>query len=251
MNATAQSKTVFNGIGMKEDSLFKLILVEASSKRLILTQHFTDSALQLSEGWFQSYYSNNAVELEGNYLKGKQDGVWDKWDSSGNIIDSLLYDNGQIIMETYYKYFPDQTIQSISVNDFKKHTFLKTSYDENNHVIKIDTTGEDEDIVFAKVEVEAAFPGGPGAWTRYVTRQIQQNIDEFTESDFGTCLVKFIVDRNGHISSVQALTMAGSRLALLAVKAISSGPDWIPAQVNGRKVKAYRIQPLTLTNPGK
>ncbi len=108
---------------------------------------------------------------------------------------------------------------------------------------------EDEDKVFTKVEIEAAFPGGPGAWTKYVTRAIEANQDEFTESDFGTCVVKFIVDKSGKVSAVEATTMKGSKLAEVATNAIRKGPNWTPAQQNGRYVNAYRLQPVTLTNP--
>lgn len=108
---------------------------------------------------------------------------------------------------------------------------------------------EDEDKVFTKVEIEASFPGGASAWTKYVTRAIQQNADEFTESDFGTCVVKFIVDRTGKVSQVEATTMKGTKLAEVATNAIRKGPNWTPAQQNGRLVNAYRLQPVTLTNP--
>ncbi len=59
---------------------------------------------------------------------------------------------------------------------------------------------EDADKVFTKVEIEASFPGGPGAWQKYVSRAIQADMDEFTESDYGTCVVKFIVDKTGKVS---------------------------------------------------
>ena len=108
---------------------------------------------------------------------------------------------------------------------------------------------EDPDKIFTKVEIEAQFPGGPGAWTKYVTRAIQAEQDEFTESDFGTCVVKFVVDKNGVVSDVQATTMKGTKLAEVAVNAIRKGPKWTPAQQNGRYVNAYRLQPVTLTNP--
>jgi periplasmic protein TonB len=108
---------------------------------------------------------------------------------------------------------------------------------------------EDEDKIFTKVEIEASFPGGPAAWTKYVTRAIQQDIDEFTESDYGTCVVKFIVDKTGKVSQVEATTMKGSKLAEIAVNAIRRGPNWTPAQQNGRYVNAYRLQPVTLQNP--
>jgi len=108
---------------------------------------------------------------------------------------------------------------------------------------------EDPDKIFTKVEIEATFPGGPQAWQRYVTRAIQADQDEFTDADFGTCVVKFIVDKNGTVSEVQATTMKGTKLAEVAVNAIRKGPKWTPAQQNGRYVNAYRLQPVTLTNP--
>ncbi|MEO8962204.1 MAG: energy transducer TonB [Ginsengibacter sp.] len=110
---------------------------------------------------------------------------------------------------------------------------------------------EDPDKIFTKVEIEATFPGGPGAWQKYVSRAIQSQLDEFTESDYGTCVVRFIVDRNGVVSDVQATTMKGTKLAEIAVNAIRKGPKWTPAQQNGRFVNAYRLQPVTLTDPNR
>jgi periplasmic protein TonB len=108
---------------------------------------------------------------------------------------------------------------------------------------------EDADKIFTKVEIAAQFPGGPGAWQKYVTRAIQAEIDEFTESDYGTCIVKFIVSKDGTISNVEATTLKGTKLAEIATNAIRKGPKWTPAQQNGRSVNAYRLQPVTLTNP--
>jgi periplasmic protein TonB len=108
---------------------------------------------------------------------------------------------------------------------------------------------EDEDKVFTKVEIEASFPGGPGAWARYVQRAIESDIDEFTDQDYGTCIVRFIVDKTGKVSDVEATTMKGTKLAEVAVNAIRKGPNWIPAEQNGRYVNAYRLQPVTLQNP--
>ncbi len=108
---------------------------------------------------------------------------------------------------------------------------------------------EDEDKVFTKVEIDASFPGGAGAWTKYVTRAIQSEADEFTDADYGTCHVRFIVSKTGQVSSVEALDMKGTKLAEIAVNAIRRGPNWIPAQQNGRYVNAYRIQPVTVQAP--
>ena len=107
------------------------------------------------------------------------------------------------------------------------------------------------DSVFAKVEIEASFPGGPAAWTRYVTNAIVENQGKLKKSDYGTCIIKFIVDTRGRVSEVVATTMENSRLAKIAVEAIANGPKWHPAQQDGKFVNAYRLQPVTLTDPGK
>ena len=106
---------------------------------------------------------------------------------------------------------------------------------------------EDEDKIFTKVEIEASFPGGPGAWTKYVQRAIEANQDEFTESDYGTCMVKFIVDKTGKVSEVEATTMKGSKLAEVATNAIRKGPklDSCPAK---RKVCKCLPAPACIFN---
>jgi protein TonB len=115
---------------------------------------------------------------------------------------------------------------------------------------------EDEDKVFQKVEIDAEFPGGNKAWFRYVSREIERNMDELQDDgNSGTVVVLFIVDREGGVSEVRALgcSEAGvpnclgpaTKLAQVAVAAIKKGPKWKPAVQNGRNVKAYRRQPVT------
>jgi len=105
---------------------------------------------------------------------------------------------------------------------------------------------EEEDKVFQKVEIEASYPGGDKAWSKYIQREINRYIDELQDDGkAGTCIVQFIVDKEGNISDVEALTMKGTKLAEICVNAIRKGPKWVPAEQNGRKVKAYRRQPVT------
>jgi protein TonB len=137
-------------------------------------------------------------------------------------------------------------------DDAADHKFRVTNYDQSGHIVKIDTVAnndENEDKVFTKSEIEAQFPGGPAAWSKYITRIIEQHVDEFTRNDYGTCQVVFIVRKDGKVTDVRVGTMKGTKLADIALAAIANGPDWIPAMQNGHKVNAYRIQPVTLLEP--
>ncbi|MEQ1796359.1 MAG: energy transducer TonB [Lacibacter sp.] len=114
----------------------------------------------------------------------------------------------------------------------------------------VEAPKEDENQVFTKVEVEAQFPGGEGKWNQFVQREVERHIDDLTDDgQAGTCEVQFIVDKEGNVSNVEALTMKGSVLARIAQDAIRKGPKWIPAIQNGRQVKAWRRQKITFRLP--
>lgn len=116
-------------------------------------------------------------------------------------------------------------------------------------IAEVDTKKQNPDSIYLWVQIDATFPGGAAAWHKYVSKAIMKELDEFTNTDFGTCTVQFIVDKNGNVSDVHALDMKGTKLAEIAVNAIRKGPKWNAAIQNGTKVNAYRKQPVTLINP--
>ncbi|MEO8415995.1 MAG: energy transducer TonB [Ginsengibacter sp.] len=120
---------------------------------------------------------------------------------------------------------------------------------KGSQVIIVPVERKKDDTLFLRVEIEASFPGGAGAWLKYVSNAVEKNVDEFSEQDYGTCTVRFIVDKSGKVSNIEPLNMKNTKLAEIAVNSIKRGPDWIPAQQNGRFVNAYRQQPVTLKNP--
>lgn len=139
----------------------------------------------------------------------------------------------------------EATISTINQEGVKDLGIVAPPVEDKGGVVEAPVK-DDEDKVFQKVEIEAKFPGGDKAWAKYISREINRYIDELQDAGkAGTCVVQFIVDREGNISDVEALTMKGTKLAEICVNAIRKGPKWTPAEQNGRKVKAYRKQPVT------
>ncbi len=105
----------------------------------------------------------------------------------------------------------------------------------------------DDNMIFEKVEIEASFPGGEAKWCQYLER----NLSSFNPADEGapsgtyTTYVQFVVDKEGNISDVRALTNHGYGMEDAAMRVIKKGPKWNPAIQNQRQVKAYRKQPIT------
>lgn len=137
-------------------------------------------------------------------------------------------------------------ISTANADGIKSSDIVAPPFDEPKTGV-ITGPKEDEDPpIFLTVQIQAKFPGGDEAWRKYISREIERYMDELQEEGkAGSCTVQFVVDKDGTISEVEALTMKGSKLAEIAVNAIRKGPKWSPAENNGKKVKAYRKQPVT------
>lgn len=138
------------------------------------------------------------------------------------------------------KYTPPKIIKDSESKKSEKTPFASP---KNNQ--------DSDNKVYTKVEQEATFPGGPTKWHQYISQSISSQIEKFGEKDYGTCIVRFIVDKDGNVSEVFATTMKGTELAKVVTEAVRNGPQWIPATQNNIPVNAYRLQPVTLTNPDK
>jgi protein TonB len=121
-------------------------------------------------------------------------------------------------------------------------------------VVEAPVTKEPEILI--DVQIQAEFPGGNKAWSDYISRAVSKSMDELVDDGKnGTVVAQFVVDTEGNVSDVKVLgcneaTVANcigtqSKLAEIAIAAIKRGPKWKPAEQNGRKVKAYRRQPIT------
>ena len=62
--------------------------------------------------------------------------------------------------------------------------FLFNNVQAQTKARPIDSRDSGDSRLYGKVEVEASFPGGPAAWTQYITKQIMQSIDQLRKRDY-------------------------------------------------------------------
>lgn len=105
---------------------------------------------------------------------------------------------------------------------------------------------EDYDKTFTKVEIESSYPGGPSAWMRYLNKTFRYPQEAQDNEIQGTVVVQFIVDKEGNVSDVDAVSgPTNGGLRDEAIRVIKKSGKWEPAVQNGRKVKSYKKQPIT------
>ncbi len=106
---------------------------------------------------------------------------------------------------------------------------------------------EDYDKEFKTVQIQAKFPGGNDAWTKYLQRNLRADVAVENGAPTGryTVVVSFLVDKEGNISEVKAENDPGYGTADEATRVIKRGPKWQPAEQNGRKVIYRQRQSVT------
>ncbi|MFL5748595.1 MAG: energy transducer TonB [Niastella sp.] len=102
---------------------------------------------------------------------------------------------------------------------------------------------DDIDKTFTKVEIESDYPGGFSAWKRFLERNLRFSQEAMDNQIQGTVVVQFIVDRDGNVSDVQAVSGPPEHYAE-AVRVIKKSGKWTPAIQNGRQVKSIKKQPI-------
>ncbi len=101
---------------------------------------------------------------------------------------------------------------------------------------------------FVKIEKEAYYRGGEKAWMQYIADNLElKRIKKKAPAGKYTVIIQFIIATDGSIAEVEPLTALGYGIEEEAVRVIKSSPAlWVPAEQDGKKVKVYRKQPITL-----
>lgn len=96
---------------------------------------------------------------------------------------------------------------------------------------------------YLKVEIESQFPGGSAAWLDFLNSHLRYPNKAVRKKIEGTVLLQFIVDKDGSISDLKALS-GDPLLVAAALKAMADSPRWKPAVQNGKLVKSFKKQPI-------
>jgi len=110
-----------------------------------------------------------------------------------------------------------------------------------------DEDASKDNIVFTSTEIDPSFPGGEHAWLSYLQKNLNANVATDNNAPQGsyTVWVEFLVAKDGTVSNIKALTNHGFGMEQEVVKLFDKGQKWLPAIQNGKKVNAYKKQPVT------
>ena len=104
--------------------------------------------------------------------------------------------------------------------------------------------------IFLKVDVEAKYPGGLPAWQKFLMMNLDANaplkeLPRKTKYFEQTAICQFIVCKDGTICDIKVVNNVLPSIKKEVERVIKLSGNWVPAEQNGKKVKAYRKQPVT------
>ncbi|MBO9592346.1 MAG: energy transducer TonB [Niabella sp.] len=261
--APAQKEKAFiYGKGVKQDSIVWVDFFLIRNDQKIFSASYTDSSLNILHGKSIDYYSNSQIQQVKRYVHNVQDGLAQQWDTAGRQTDSIVYKNGTVAFKKKSRYFNGNIIINETITDSIRNTLEDISYDTtgrktraimfsgNTGIEKIyhpDGTVTNGDSLYTREGKDAGFPGGQKAWAAYLTRALDASRPIRAGAPEGQykVVVQFIIDKEGYLSNIKALTNNGYGMEDEALRVIRSSGKWSPAMQYGRLVKAYRKQPIT------
>lgn len=169
---------------------------------------YKDVELTLLDGPYATYHKNGFIALAGQYSLGKRYGKWYYYNTNGKATHYNEYENDSLI-------------------------FSKT----------LDTSTK-ETLALMPGEKEAEYKGGLNSLAKFLIKNLNKDI-ALKSTNGGKVQVGFMINTMGKVSKIYLYKSVEAILDEEALRVIYKMPDWIPAEQDGKKVNAYRIQPIS------
>ncbi|HEV7333421.1 MAG TPA: hypothetical protein VGN63_20470 [Flavisolibacter sp.] len=214
------------------------------------------------EGRWLVYNDKGYLIDSSTYSNGHLAGISYRWHSNGMLQDSLNFDgNGNGVQVSFYD---DGNLSSAGrwTADTAKTGRWKY-YHKNGKELAVEEyadgklqlcncfteTGQSLDTADCK-EKEAEPAGGLGGWQRFLSQGLQRILEVKANSRVWpagqrTVAIRFIVEKDGTLSSFRPLTENGKGMEEEVIKLLQRSPRWTPGRQWGRPVRSYHTQPLT------
>lgn len=92
--------------------------------------------------------------------------------------------------------------------------------------------------IFTVVDEQAVYPGGMGAWSKYLKENLTYPATAKEKGIEGAVFLTFVVAEDGAISNAQVIRGIGGNCDEEALRIIKESPDWLPGKIDGEIVKS-------------
>ncbi|MGZ5252971.1 MAG: TonB family protein [Flavitalea sp.] len=191
---------------IKSDSVYRWEYYNYSGP-LFYSKSYKDPEMTVLSG--QSvFYTNGIVDSVGNYKDNLQDGIW-------------LYGGG-------YRF---------ATKNFKDGKLVEQSLQEKDSLKKMLTKDS--------LSKSAEYEGGLTGWRDYLVKNFKYPERAMRLDVQGTVLINFMIDAEGNVLNPFIGRSVEMSIDDASIRLIKLSSKWVPAEMQGRKVKCFFVQPVT------
>lgn len=266
----------------KKDAVWERKAWYLSQRTIAMQGSYLDDSCKVPHGVFTWYHPNGYPKLTGRCINGKREGAWLGYDEKGVLNDSSNYkndrrfgvsyryhDNGFASDSLYFdgqgngvqvswnregvptaagfwtqdtlrrgrwKYFHDNG-KEMAWEDYKDGKLVNCAcFDSTGVALDTALCREQE----PKIDLQA--------WRRFLERGLQPLVEQKAREGISgtfTVMVRFLVNKDGTLSDIKALTNYGYGIEEGVIRMMRSAPKWKPGRMHGRIVRSYHSQPIT------
>ena len=165
------------------------------------------------------------------------------------------YKNGNVFCKAYYSLNPTNLDKRFSRPD-SLYSYYKSGQLKRKEYFnpKLKSTGmcfdlSGKKIKFTPMETPALFPGGEDAMLNFLGNNISYPRETSENGITGIVYATFIVYPSGKLGELHIEREIDKATSAEVLKVIRLMPKWIPAQVDGKKVRSYFTLPIQFTEP--
>lgn len=183
-----------------------------------LSVRYKDEKETIQHGRYVRFDRNGCADTIGYYLNGKKEGRWIVPGDNCRTLYVLEYENDKLIS------VKDSTQLGVDRKKWKDSLLATNPADT--------------------AEIESEFPGGPRGWQQYLNKNLRYPMEAIDNEVMGEVNVAFVVKSDGNVEDPFIWRSADYYLDKEALRIIIKSQLWTPAQLFGKKVKSYKIQPV-------
>lgn len=143
------------------------------------------------------------------------------------------------IVEEQESKMDDNGIVDLTVPDVKP-----VVEEKNDPLSSVEMTKQQSDSVFRIVEQLPEYPGGVVEFMKWLTKTLQYPPGAQRMKIQGTCVVQFIVNKDGSISDAKVKKSLNRLCDAEALRVISKMPNWKPGKMDGKPVRTQFVIPI-------
>jgi len=102
----------------------------------------------------------------------------------------------------------------------------------------------DEKFIFKLADKMPQYPGGDSGLMNYICHSLKYPAIAMEEGIEGKVIIRFVVDKTGRVRNPRLVNSVDPTLDQEALRVIRSLQDWIPGEMNGKRVNVYYTLPI-------